>query len=102
MKMIANTSRMGLSRINMATRLRGIGVALAICIISAPIAVIITLALLPFWSWIESAFRIESIGHSGPAEWCYLASYFFVLICLSLLWTAKRRKTDNSLQRTKH
>jgi len=85
----------------MTIRFRGIGVALLICVISAPIAVILTLALLPFWSWIEATFRIESIGHSGPAEWCYLASYFFVLSCFSLLWAAKRRKSGDSLRRIK-
>ena len=71
---------------NMANRLRGVGIALAICLISIPIAIVVTIALLPFWSWIESMFEIESIGHSGPAGWCYLVCYSIILINASLIW----------------
>jgi hypothetical protein len=78
----------------MANRLRNAGVAFAICLISAPIAIVATIALLPFWSWIESIFEIESLGHSGPAEWCYLVCYFIILTCASLTWWAIRRRAD--------
>jgi len=79
---------------NMANRLRGVGIALAICLVSAPIAIVVTIALLPLWSWIESMFEIESIGHSGPSEWCYLVCYSIILICASLIWWAIRRRAD--------
>ncbi len=79
---------------NMADRLRGVGIALAICLISIPIAIVTTIALLPFWSWIESMLEIESIGHSGPAEWCYIVSYSIILISVSLIWRAIRRRVD--------
>lgn len=38
-----------------------------------PLSVVTTLLLFPFWSWFEKATGIESMGHSGPAGWCYLA-----------------------------
>jgi hypothetical protein len=77
---------------NMANRLRGVGIAFAICLISVPIAIVVTIALLPFWSWLESMFEIESIGHSGPAEWCYVVCYIIILTCTSLiLWAIRRR-----------
>ncbi|HYC33444.1 MAG TPA: hypothetical protein VEB59_14245 [Gemmatimonadales bacterium] len=41
---------------------------LALCI---PLAAVLTLALLPLWSWLEATRGIESVGHSGPAAWCY-------------------------------
>jgi len=49
-------------------------------IVAVPAAVIVTMVLAPFWRWFESASTIESYGHSGPATWCYLASYILILI----------------------
>ena len=47
-------------------------VLLAVCL---PAAFIATLLLSPLWSWIEATYGIESIGHSGPAEWCFYVVY---------------------------
>jgi len=55
-----------------------------IIIISAPLSIFITILLYPFWSWLESSTGIESLGHSGPAEWCYV-SIFLLLITISIL-----------------
>ena len=77
---------------NMAKGLRAIGAALAICLIAAPIAFAATIGLLPLWSWVESRFAIESIGHSGPAEWCYLASYIVILTGAAAIWLTLRRR----------
>lgn len=46
--------------------------ALAVCI---PLSIVLTLVLLPVWSWIEATFGVESVGHSGPAAWCYWSIY---------------------------
>ncbi|HKS06386.1 MAG TPA: hypothetical protein VJR92_08750 [Gemmatimonadaceae bacterium] len=43
--------------------------------IAAPIAFIATFALMPLWSWIERTTGFESVGHSGPASWCFVAVY---------------------------
>ena len=40
-----------------------------------PIAFIVTILLSPLWSWIEATYGIESIGHSGPSDWCFYAVY---------------------------
>ena len=80
---------------NTASRLRGFGIALAICIIAAPIAIVGTIALIPLWSWIESRFQIESIGHSGPSEWCYLTTYIVILIGASFIWRVIRHRADD-------
>ena len=73
---------------------RLIAIALAILLTSFPVAIIITLVLSPFWSWIEKRFHIESFGHSGPAEWCYLVVYFSVATCWTVLWAYKRKSKN--------
>ena len=60
-------------------------VVVALVIAALPIGAIVTLALLPFWRWLEATHSIESVGHSGPADWCYLVSS---LGCLLALLTA--------------
>ncbi len=57
------------------------GMALA----SVPLGLILTLALTPAWRWLEASRGIESVGHSGPAPWCYLAT---VLACATAAATA--------------
>ena len=49
----------------------GVGILL----ISVPLSVAITLAMLPVWRWIEDRYAIESVGHSGPADWCFLTMF---------------------------
>jgi len=68
---------------------------IGVAIILAPVAAIVTILILPLWSWIEATFGIESIGHSGPAEWCYLATYAVCLCIVMTLWMfgSAHRKT---------
>ena len=47
----------------------------AILIACLPIAFIVTFLLSPLWSWIEATYGIESIGHSGPSDWCFYVVY---------------------------
>ncbi len=60
--------------------MRLIRATLGILIAAAPLSLVSTLLMIPAWRWLESAHSIESIGHSGPAAWCYVASY--------LVWAA--------------
>ena len=53
-------------------RIRRVVWTLAVC---APLSVLLTIALLPTWSWLEATTGLESVGHSGPAGWCYLTVY---------------------------
>jgi phosphotransferase system glucose/maltose/N-acetylglucosamine-specific IIC component len=48
---------------------------LAVLIVCLPIAFIVTILLSPLWSWIEATYGIESIGHSGPSDWCFYLVY---------------------------
>jgi phosphotransferase system glucose/maltose/N-acetylglucosamine-specific IIC component len=50
-------------------------ITLAVLIVCLPIAIIVTFLLSPLWSWIEATYGIESIGHSGPSDWCFYLVY---------------------------
>lgn len=66
---------------------------ISLFVVAMPVAFIATLVLLPLWRWIEADLGIEAIGHSGPADWCYLSVYgFLVILGLLLLWHLGRRK----------
>ena len=73
---------------------RPIGFALALlaaALVSAPLSVVATILLAPFWSWLEATTGIESVGHSGPAEWCYVATFLLLLIGAVLVLFGRRR-----------
>lgn len=55
---------------------------LIIIIIAVPLSIVVTLLLSPFWSWLETSTGIESLGHSGPSEWCYFV-IFLILVTTS-------------------
>jgi hypothetical protein len=58
---------------------QGLGVVgiLAGCL---PVSFVATIVLFPLWGWVERHLAVVSVGHSGPAEWCYLATY---LACIA-------------------
>lgn len=71
-------------------------ITLAILFACLPIAFLVTILLSPLWSWIEAAYGIESIGHSGPSDWCFYVVY--VVLCgatlsVSSFLAANRRKS---------
>lgn len=79
------------------TLVRTLGIGVAIVFLSFPVSVLLTLLLVPLWRWLEASYGLESIGHSGPAEWCYLATF---LVCASFLVplyvSRKKRGTPGS------
>ena len=52
-------------------------VALAAAI---PLAMVGTIMLMGLWRWIEAFTGIESVGHSGPAGWCYVVTYIVIAV----------------------
>lgn len=66
-----------------------LGVALA-CV---PLAFLLTVLCAPFWEWFEAASGIQSYGHHGPLEWCYLATFVaLVAVGYALAFTGFRRR----------
>ena len=56
---------------------------LLIIIMAVPLSIVVTIVLSPFWSWLESSIGIESLGHSGPAEWCYLVIFLMLVAAIT-------------------
>jgi hypothetical protein len=71
--------------------LRVVLTLLAIILIAAPLSVVITILLFPFWSWFEASVGIESVGHSGPAEWCFVIVLFLFVAGAALTLLAHQR-----------
>lgn len=61
-------------------------VAVMILMAAAPFAFVVAAVLSPLWSWIEAATGLESMGHSGPTTWCYLATWGALSTLGLLLW----------------
>jgi len=76
---------------------RRIATVLLVCI---PLSLIVTFLAMPLWSWLEASYGIESVGHSGPAEWCYIVVYVVLnLLVFATLWY--RWGTSETAPRTK-
>ena len=79
----------------MLTLLKGIGFVIGAAVVAAPVAFVATLLLFPFWAWLENRFGIESIGHSGPDDWCFIATYAAIvagaLLLLLRVYLSRRR-----------
>lgn len=56
-----------------------------------PAGPVLTLLLYPWWSRVEATTGWESLGHSGPAGWCYVAVWCALLALALLVPMAARR-----------
>ena len=69
-----------------------------ILLFTAPSAVFLTFMTHPFWRWLDENTRLESFGHSGPAEWCFLIVYgILVAICFGA--SVRRLPTNGASSR---
>jgi TRAP-type C4-dicarboxylate transport system permease small subunit len=62
---------------------------LAILLSSALLSIVGTILMLPFWRWLESTYGVEAVGHSGPAEWCYLVTFLASVLTGTLLYALR-------------
>ncbi|HVZ64441.1 MAG TPA: hypothetical protein VG936_07710 [Lacunisphaera sp.] len=60
--------------------------ALLTLLLALPVSFVVTLLLIPLWRWIEATYGLESIGHSGPADWCFEVVFGLVLLAGFALW----------------
>jgi H+/Cl- antiporter ClcA len=66
-------------------------------IIAAPIALVATFLMSPFWNWLEMETGIECMGHSGPADWCFLVIYLLLfLLAGTIIFRFAREKAKAS------
>lgn len=74
-------------------RLVGLAIALTVLVLCMPLAMLVTILMVPLWRWIESTYSIEAIGHSGPAEWCYMVVYAGMVTFAGIVWLCIRYKS---------
>jgi hypothetical protein len=67
--------------------------ASGLVVVCLPSSFFVTLLLLPLWSWIEATYGIESVGHSGPADWCFWLVYA-VLVSVSVAAVFLHRRPE--------
>ena len=79
----------------MKRALTAIALALLFAAAALPLSAIMTLALLPLWRVIEERYGIESVGHSGPADWCFILIYALWISAGAIVWLIglRRRRT---------
>ena len=65
------------------SRVGQIATIVGIIVLDVPVTFVLTIMLFPVWSAIERRWGIESVGHSGPAEWCFWA-VFGCVVAISL------------------
>ena len=75
----------------MRSRIRIMITLIAIVIFLMPVSFILTFMLIPLWRWIEYEFGVESIGHSGPSEWCFYLIYILLLISCMMIYRIIRK-----------
>jgi len=65
------------------------GMVLAVFLL--PVSFFVTVLLTPAWRWLEMSYGIESVGHSGPSEWCFWFIYALLLVpSLFLSWRVRK------------
>jgi len=63
---------------------------------SVPVTFAAIIALLPLWSMIERRYGIESVGHSGPSDWCFWVVFGVYLFVAALVALGVRRPARQS------
>jgi hypothetical protein len=63
----------------MTRLLRGLAIWASIVVLGVPATFFLTIALLPLWGAIERRYGLESVGHSGPADWCFWTVFLLYL-----------------------
>jgi len=76
----------GPTNLRPAKPLRMLWAGVLVFLVGAPVSLIVTFLLLPFWRWLESLSGIEVIGHSGPAGWCFLVVFLLIVSGSVFVW----------------
>ena len=63
----------------------------AIFVAALPAAMVVTFLLSPFWRRLEATSGIESMGHSGPADWCFAVVYAVIAVAGTAAWIRFRK-----------
>ena len=69
---------------------------LPVLLVFFPISFMVTFIFHPFWSWIEETYGIESMGHSGPADWCFWLVYSVFVMLILIFWSWLRTQMNST------
>ena len=67
-----------------------------VVVIAAPLSILTTILLFPFWSWLEASTGIEAVGHSGPAESCYAVVFLLIATSGAIVIIRRRAKVGGT------
>ena len=73
-------------------------IVIAYLLAAVPATLVATFLLTPLWSWVEATTGVESLGHSGPAEWCF-ALVFGIVVLAGLAWMVRCKMRRSSRPR---
>ena len=73
----------------MRAAVRHLIVSVGILVTCLPLSIVGTLLMFPVWRWVEATYGIEAVGHSGPAEWCYVATFLASTLTALLLYALR-------------
>lgn len=65
--------------------------AVALALAAFPLGAITAFFLWPFWGWFEARTGIESLGHSGPANWAFEVTWGLWAAGLVILYARRVR-----------
>ena len=82
----------------MKAAIRILLLGLAVALASVPVGIVLAVFLAPFWSLLEATIGVESIGHSGPAVWCFLVTIALVFCGITALLRLLMRMPDNTMR----
>jgi hypothetical protein len=82
--------------------IRHLVATIVVVLVSLPLSVVLTLTMMPAWRWIEERYGIESIGHSGPADWCFMIVFAVCTLATGGVYVAGLRgvRRDTSAEGT--
>jgi hypothetical protein len=68
------------------------GLATPSLLVGFPAGFVLGVLTAPFWGWFEATTGIESLGHSGPADWVYAVLCGGATVSLFVLLEYKFRR----------
>jgi hypothetical protein len=84
-------------RMNRCSALKVTLLFLLVALVTAPLSAAVTILLSPLWGWFEAKTKIESLGHSGPAGWCYAIVYLWLLSLGCAAFAHRHRRAPRRL-----
>ena len=80
------------------TILKSIGILAVAVGLAIPFSILAAIAAVPLMRWAEETWRIEVIGHSGPADWLLAAIWMVISAGIAITIWPKFNRSDRGDQ----